>query len=137
MQTISKKVEQREKIIDVLYRDFISQYNIKTSSVTNNSLIVTNKGKFDRLDLKTTNSLFGLNVANVQYRVVQSGMKNYLIRCEMLKDGVNIQQDKDFYTNVIVEDIEYFKLSSANGVFEVLIRAKDMKDIYFKFGGIW
>lgn len=130
IQEVSKDVEKRDKIISLLYVDYIHKLD---------QAISTKKDEYDQLDLKTANSLHSLLEAYVKYRVVDYNGKNYLVRLEGKKQ-FTLEDEDEFFIDVILADVDYFKVvtSKENGAdyIKIFIKSKNVKDIYFTWKSI-
>lgn len=99
------------------------------------SVSVTRSGRFDILNLKTKNSLYGIIDPSVMYFV--SKKDNALLRVESL-DGFDMN-NKDqitnmfLYSDILFNDCESFKASNKDaGFVSVLVRNKDIRPMLLK-----
>jgi len=122
---IEKSTSKRAKIIELIYADFISSMDIQA----------TRGKKYDRFvgAFDTQNSLYEIENPYIKYVVIEEQNNNKLIRIEGKRNDIGlINANSDFYIDVVLEGIKYFKVLVTNEEIEFFIKAKDMKDIYFK-----
>ena len=125
---IEQKTTKRAQIKELLYNDFLK---------ANQELVPTSGVKFDKLEIfSSRNTLYGIIKPYIKYVIVSTDDSISLIRIES-HNSSNIslsQNENKFYMDEILHDIEYFKIITSNKEYiEFFIKAKDMKDIYFKF----
>lgn len=123
---IEKSSTKREKIILLLYNDFLTSSDIVSTSGKN----------FDRfiVPFSSSNSLYGISNPYIKYIVVESNEGKSLLRLESHTKSIDITGiNSKYYMEEIVKDIKYFKIIINKEYIEFYISAKDMKDIYFKF----
>ena len=126
---IESSSSKREKIINLLYNDFVTSYDIQSTSGK----------KFDRFikPFKTSNSLYGTTEPYVRYLVVYDNDIKRLIRLEGFEDSLNINSARsEYYMENVLDDIEYFKVLVSDDFIEFYIKSKNIKDIYFKFNRV-
>lgn len=125
---VEQKTTKREQIKELFYNDFL-----KASAL----LVPTSGIKYDKLEtFSSRNSLYGIIKPYIKYIIVSTNENNSLIRIESHNiENISLgESENEFYMDEIVKDIEYFKISTSNKEYiEFFIKAKDMKDIYFKF----
>lgn len=122
---IEKSTTKRAKVIELLYNDFLSSQNINPTSGKSYDKFVE---AFD-----TQNSLYGIEKPYIKYAVVTSQEGNKLVRIEDKRKDIGLQNaNSDFYIDVIVENIKYFKVIKSDKYIEFFLQAQEMKDIYFK-----
>jgi len=125
----SKKYENR--VIELIYADVLESKDI---------IPTANSKNFDFLDLREGLSLHGIENPFVKWRAIKGdGGKIYLVRAESNKnfDFANAGDD-EFYLDVIVENIERFKVITDREFVELYLKLKGKKEIHLKFfGGKW
>jgi len=125
----SKKYENR--VMELIYADIVESRSI---------IPTANSENYDFLDLRDGLSLHGIEKSYVKWRVLKGDSgKTYLARAEARKnfDFVNAGDD-EFYLDVIVEDIEKFKVITDREFVELYLKLKGKKEIHLKFfGGKW
>lgn len=118
-----EKSYKRLQVIELLYKDLFQSTNIT----------YVPKTKYDLLTLQSTNSLHGFSSVFVKWVVVKGDDVNSLVRIESNQNFSLESTIQDYYMDVVLEDIQYFKVININKIVEVFINAKTMKDIHFKF----
>lgn len=123
---IEKSATKRAKVIELLYTDLMSSKNIVSTSGKNYDKFIE--------AFETSNSLYMISNPFIKYAVISTKTGNSLIRIEGKRKDINIQNaNSDFYADLILNDIEYFKVNVSSSYIEFFVQAKEMKDIYFKF----
>jgi len=123
---IEYNVDKRWKILSLIYNDFISSQKVEPTSGNNYDKFVKS--------FNTKNSLYGISNPFVKYVVVEDDDVRSLIRLESNSSEIRLSESVNkFYMDEIVKDIEFFKVIVNNEYIEIFIKAKDMKDIYFRF----
>lgn len=121
----SKKYEQR--VIELLYADILEA----------NSVMPTNNGDYDWLDLAGGLSLHGLNTPFVKWRILEEDDETYLVRAES-NESFQFHNMEDFYLEVVATEIEKFKLINEREFVELYLKFKGKKPVHLKFfAGIW
>ena len=96
--------------------------------------------KFDTFvnSFSTSHSLYGLVNPYVKYTVVRDNDINILLRMESNLDEIDLLSVHSiYYTEKLLENIDYFKVNTSNPEYiEFYVKAKGMKDIYFKFNRV-
>lgn len=123
---IESSTTQRGKIITLLYNDFI----------TTKEIVPTSGKSFDKFinAFETNNSLHGISNPFVKYAVIETNDGKFLMRAESNQQNISFSENNNkFYMDEIVKNIEFFKVITNDNYIEFFIKAKDMKDIYFRF----
>lgn len=123
---IEKLSTKREKIIQLLYSDFITSLDIQSTTGIS----------FDKFiePFSSSNSLYGISNPYIIYTVVETYEGKSLLRLESDTKSIDITGiNSNYYMEEIVKDIKYFKIITNKEYIEFYISSKGMKDIYFKF----
>lgn len=112
--------EQREHLINLLYRDIIQAYKVEPTTSNN----------YDKLDLETVNSLYDIHHPYVKYRVLAQEEYNVLVRLES-HNTIEEKSNGEFYMDRALDKITYFKIvnDGANKI-EIFISSEQIKDIH-------